>query len=248
MGARWGETLSRGLDAVVTRTGSRSAGVAIWLAGTLLILLVIVSTVGVLLVGGDGGRATVLDRAVLDHLVGRRTPTLSVIWNTITVAGDTSLLVPLALTGGILWRLRRGDWFLLHLLGGAYLGAVVLFQAAKRIVGRARPDGDVAYNREVGLAFPSGHTTDAAAVYTAVALVVLLFVTVWALRVAVISVSAAVVVLVATSRLYLAAHWVTDVLAGVLLGSAWAGMLWLTLTARVGPYRRYGPHITTDRA
>lgn len=239
--ARTARTATQGaIEAVHDRIDRTGAAWTAWYTGLLLLLLAATTLAGVALlqlVTDDG--ATPLDRGVLDFFHLGRTPLLSSAWNVITVLGASSFLVPLALVGGLAWRWRRGDWFVLSVLGGAYLGAAVLFNTAKRIVARARPAAEVAFNEETGHAFPSGHTTDAAAVYTALGLLLVVLVAGWTLRVVLGSLTAALVILIAMSRLYLGAHWVTDVVAGGLLGTVWAGLLWLSLTARAGPYHHY---------
>ena len=200
-------------------------------------LLLLALAVGSLLVAVTPGDGTSLDVAVLDAFHRGRTPLRSTFWSIVTDAGDTVVLVPAAVAIGLAWRWRRHDWCALQLLGGAYVGAVLLHTIAKPVVGRQRPGADLAFTPETGLAFPSGHATQASAFWVALALLVLSVVVGRAARLLVVAVTAAVVVLVAVSRLYLGAHWITDVVAGTVLGTAWAGALWwsMTLTERADP-------------
>ena len=111
--------------------------------------------------------------------------------------------------------LRRRHW--LHL--GAFVLAVVTSEALigllKQLVDRPRPLGTLIATS--GASFPSGHAV--AAAVTAVGLVIVLVPAghsrwVWE-RHAVLYAS-----LMALSRTYLGAHWLSDVVAGGLLGSA----------------------------
>ncbi|MBW3620393.1 MAG: phosphatase PAP2 family protein [Actinobacteria bacterium] len=208
----------------------RAARVVASFTGLLLLAL----AVGSLLVALTPGDGTRLDLAVLDAFHRGRTPLRSALWSVVTDAGDAVFLVPAAAAVGLAWRWRRDDWLGLQLLGGAYLGAALLHGIAKPLVGRERPGADVAFTPETGLAFPSGHAAQASAFWVALALLALTVVVGRAARVLVVVLTAAVVVLVAVSRLYLGAHWLTDVVAGTVLGAAWAGALWwsLTLTER----------------
>lgn len=202
---------------------------------TFAVLLAVTLAVGTLLVALTPGDGTALDVAVLDVFHRGRTPLRSRIWSVVTDTGDTLFIVPAAIVIGLAWRWRRGDWLALQLLGGAYLGAMLLYSVAKIAVGRERPGADVAFTPESGLAFPSGHASQGSAFWAALALLALTVVRGTPARVAVAAVSATMAVLVAVSRLYLGAHWVTDVVAGTVLGTTWAGALWWSLTPRTGP-------------
>ena len=114
----------RAIEAVHDRIGTAGAAWTAWYTGLLLLLLGATSLVGIVLVGlvaTDG--ATPLDRVVLDFFHLGRTPLLSSAWNVITFLGDSSFLVPLALIAGLLWRWRRGDWFVLSVLGMSLMTA-----------------------------------------------------------------------------------------------------------------------------
>ena len=81
--------------------------------------------------------------------------------------------------------------------------------------------------------FPSGHAMMTAILATALAVVV---VRTWPRgdrrRTAALVVLACYTLLVGLTRVYLAAHWVTDVVAGWVLGVVWA-MLWVWFLTRV---------------
>lgn len=73
-----------------------------------------------------------------------------------------------------------------------------------------------------GLDFPSGHSTQAAAAYTAIAVLLAQRVGTRAHRALVYSAAVLCAALVGVSRLYLGVHWFTDVSASWLLGVGWA--------------------------
>jgi undecaprenyl-diphosphatase len=110
-----------------------------------------------------------------------------------------------------------------HLRGAAALAlAVLATQAvvaiAKVVMTRPRPDDDVAVADPSGWSFPSAHSASAVALYVMLALIAT---TLWRrgqIPRLTFVVAGAVVVLVGLSRIYLGAHYPTDVLAGWLTG------------------------------
>lgn len=118
----------------------------------------------------------------------------------------------LALVGLLLLRRRR--WLALVAFGIAESLAPLFSALLKLLVDRARPPDGLVH--PVGASFPSGHATYAGA--TCVALV-LLFTTPGTRRKGWWALASLGIVGMAWSRTYLQVHWLTDVIAGALLGS-----------------------------
>jgi len=99
------------------------------------------------------------------------------------------------------------------------LGEVVLVNAIKGMLDRVRPTFDPAA-ATLGPSFPSGHSATAAALWAAVALVILRRRPPLA-RALVVAVAVGIAVAVATSRVMLGVHWLSDAVAGLAFGWAW---------------------------
>lgn len=111
----------------------------------------------------------------------------------------------------------------------AALGGVASVQLLKMLLQLPRP---VEVYRGVSLyGFPSGHTTMAVVIYGFLALLLSRGRPAFA-RGALFLGAFLISGLIATSRLYLGVHWLSDVLGGFLLGSAWIALLGLLYLER----------------
>jgi len=122
----------------------------------------------------------------------------------------------------LLWRreLRGLAMFVVAVAGGASLNA-----ALKHTFEWPRPDFDGAALGATDFSFPSGHVANATLLYGAVALLVLPRLWGRVARTGVVAAAAAMVLLVAASRLVLGAHYPTDVIAAIAEGVAWLALV-----------------------
>jgi membrane-associated phospholipid phosphatase len=155
-------------------------------------------------------------------------PSLVSVMKVVTLAGNSAFLALLTLgVAAYLLRHRRINEAVL--LCFAALGIEVLNAGLKLLFHRPRPE--IAYVHLDTYSFPSGHAAGASAIY---AVVLYLFARhahrAW--RIALSFAYVAVVATVGFSRLYLEVHFLSDVLAGVSLGAAWASACLFLLETR----------------
>ncbi|MGW1071259.1 phosphatase PAP2 family protein [Streptomyces sp. NPDC002537] len=202
------------------RSVRMGAGVAL---GVLFIALLI-------LVACSWGPLISLDHRVADGLhptaVGHRGWTRFVRWLSGRLWDPWTMRAALAVAA--VWLLRRREWVLVAWIAGVSVLGTALQQGIKAAVGRDRPTWPDPVATASYQAFPSGHALTATV--TCGLLVWLL----WLHRVragvvrAALAVSAVSVVGVGFTRLYLGVHWLSDVVAGWLLGGALvAGSAWV---------------------
>jgi undecaprenyl-diphosphatase len=141
-------------------------------------------------------------------------------WTTLakalSVAGQLGVLIPVCAAAAI-WLFLRRRFAGIVALVLAVAGAKIVSDAVKDLVNRPRPP--IAHLVPVtSSSFPSGHATQTAAIVPVLALVLApAAYRRWALAGAVLFVFA-----VGWSRVYLGVHYPSDVVAGWLLGGAWA--------------------------
>jgi membrane-associated phospholipid phosphatase len=143
----------------------------------------------------------------------------SLAWQIVTVVLALVLLV-------------RRRWRLAAFVVVTIAGSSLLNTAVKATVNRDRPAVDQPFVNEPGASFPSGHS-QAAMVGYGVLLLLLLPALSRAWRRVAVLVAVAMVLGIGFSRVALAAHFVSDVLAGFALGAVWLGLL----TAIFRPWR-----------
>ena len=152
----------------------------------------------------------------------------------VTWLGSSVVLIPLVLVMGGYFVLRSRDWKPLGKLGTSLLGSVLLYDIVKPLVGRARPPArfDLGY-RFSGYAFPSGHATESLAVWGMLALLTAGVIP--RRRYVPFTLAAVIVALVGASRIYLGAHWLSDVLGGYALGGLWLSLVVAAMLVRAKP-------------
>jgi len=163
-----------------------------------------------------------LDRPVLDEMTTWRSPGLDEAVTDFTDLGSTTLMPWIAAVGALLlaWWWRR--WTPVVLMAVATVGSVAMTIIGKQAIGRARPETSLAVPPyESSPSFPSGHTLNAWVIALLVAYLVCLRLGSFWGRLATVTAALAFALAMALSRVYLGHHWLTDVLVGITLGSAW---------------------------
>lgn len=134
---------------------------------------------------------------------------------TLTMLGDGWVLTALVVV--------MVAWLTWHRAYRAAIAAAVSIAAGKIFVpilkfGIQRPRPIELYNGAEGFSFPSGHATMAALVFGVLAVLVSHSMGRWG-RSLVYASCGALVIAIAYSRVYLGAHWLSDVIAGLLFGA-----------------------------
>jgi membrane-associated phospholipid phosphatase len=183
-----------------------------------VIAVVVALTAGLFAAVAEHGvliRIQRLDDAWLRLMISGRAPPLTAIAKVFNLIGLVYVTLPVRIAVAGFLAVRRRWWHL-----AAFTAAVVLSEVLigllKGIYGRARPPGSLVATS--GASFPSGHAV--AASVTVVAAVIAL---VPAGRRAGYTLAAIIFsILMGLSRAYLGAHWLSDAVAVILLGTSCA--------------------------
>lgn len=201
-----------------------------WPAATLLVLFFITATCAVF----KFPFFVNADLAVANWVNTIRTPELTSFMGSITRLGGTIqvITVTAVATLACVVRKRIPEGFFIF-LSVAVISAFTQF--FKLTIAYPRPSHTHVIVPIVGHSFPSGHTAAAFAWIGAVALVVASQITSKPLRNLVYAIAVLLIAIVSVSRVYLGAHWISDVIGALFL----AGALLITFydTYRRGLFR-----------
>jgi undecaprenyl-diphosphatase len=182
------------------------------------LVLLTVAAILTILIARDPRRPAVqgIDDHWQDWMIGSRSPALTRVGRVLSFVGSVWVMVPLriAVFGALAWARR---WLQLAAFATAVVTSELCIGPLKSAIDRPRPLDSLVTTDSA--AFPSGHAI--AASVTAIGLVVVLAPAAskrsrWTVG------AAGFAGLMAMSRTYLGAHWASDVVAGVCIGTGLA--------------------------
>ena len=161
-----------------------------------------------------------LDDAVSHWLRARHAPALTGAMLVVTQVHSLAAIGGWSvLFGAVLARMR--EWYWLLTLGLAVPGGMLVNWILKLAYARARPEWEDPVVHHATFSFPSGHTAASTVFYGVLAAFLVSRVRGARLRAAIVLAAVAAVALVAFSRVYLGAHYLSDVLAAASWSTAW---------------------------
>lgn len=168
-------------------------------------------------------RAGELDQVFSNAVRRGMGPTALLFFSNITHLADTATLTVLGIVGtlALLWLRRR--WLAL-VVAVAMAGNALLNSTLKAVFARARPLHDPTEALVSGFSFPSGHSSGAVVAYGMLAYVLIRCLSpahAARLRLPLVLAATALAFTIGCSRIFIQAHFATDVLAGFASGSAW---------------------------
>jgi undecaprenyl-diphosphatase len=155
-------------------------------------------------------------------------PNIQEVLRDITALGGFTVLTLVTVVATIAFLLHRKARHALVLVA-TVLSAQIGSDVLKELYGRPRPDlvphGVYVYSAS----FPSGHSMLSATVYLTLAMLIASLEPRRGTKILVFATAVLVMTAVGISRVYLAVHWPSDVLAGWCAGAVWALVAWAAL-------------------
>lgn len=128
----------------------------------------------------------------------------------------------LVIAAGVgVWLYRRGHHYWIVALVSSVPGGMLLNVALKHTFERARPHFEQPIVTLSTYSFPSGHTMAATVLYGVLACYFARYATSWFGRILPFVLAALMIATIAFSRMYLGAHYLTDILAALVEGCGW---------------------------
>lgn len=186
------------------------------------------------------------DLRIINLLQIFRTPLFSEVMLFVTHLGGWQIVASGVLAVGLLLLLlkRRHYFFALIISVG---GGEVFVWLAKYVIGRQRPPLVHALAPEASFSFPSGHSFVAVAFYGLLCYFLFREARNRFLKVCSIIAGALIILAIGFSRIYLGAHWPSDVLASYASAAAWLAALITALEIRRKfNHREYGAPYTSS--
>lgn len=156
------------------------------------------------------------DVAILNMFNSLRSPLGDALMVTITLLGDGVVTAAVAISVA-LYLFARKAWRRATGFSIAIGVSAIFVPVLKLMLERSRPME--LYVGADAFSFPSGHATQSAVLYGIIAVLIAHDRSRW-LKATIFSIAAALVIAIGFSRVYLGAHWTSDVLGGWLFGTA----------------------------
>jgi len=162
-----------------------------------------------------------VDALIHEALQTVRTPGGDSVFVAVTELGDVQVVLPV-MVAVLGWLIAHRFWR----TALYWIAAVGVAEALAKVIKLSlhRPRPSTSYPGIEQFSFPSGHATLSVVVYGFLAFLLSIHAS-HKLRVVIVSATVLLVGSVALSRIYLGAHWMSDVLGGLSFGTAWIAVL-----------------------
>lgn len=239
------DSISEVLETLTTKAGSLLGALGIFLVAGVIVAAFLTWVFSELAERVMSGGTQAFDEGILRWMSAHHSKALTSTMLEITTLGTGTVLIMIVCVAALFLTLTKHKYSALLLLV-ATGGGLLLDMVLKLQFNRPRPHVFIWGTQAFGSSFPSGHAMGATITYSTVAyLAARLHRRAWA-RWLTMSVALLVIFLIGVSRMYLGVHYPSDVLAGFIMGLAWAAFCMATLEAIQRFSERRAPQVQKD--
>ena len=195
-------------------------GMGAFLTGSFLVISSEISE----LVGGQKELLGTIDESFTSTLTQFRSPGLTIIAIDLTALGSATILALLTFSA-VLFQLMRKNYFDFSFLMISALGSGGFTYLLKAYFERSRPDQSMRLVNAGGFSYPSGHSLASSAIYLALAIVISRKLKTSKESGILFLLGMGLISIIGLSRIYLGVHYLSDVVAGIMIGIAWTSIL-----------------------
>ena len=188
------------------------------------------------------GKTQAFDDAIMHWMAAHQYPAVEAVMLEITALGTATVVGVLVLVSGMFLWLNSHKHSAI-LLVAATVGGILLDNLLKVGFARPRPQVFEWGDHVVSFSFPSGHAMSSTVVYGTVAYLAARLQGRAQSRMLTLLIAAFVIFSIGFSRVYLGVHYPSDILAGILVGLAWAGFCMAVLEAAQLYAKRNAPQM-----
>lgn len=181
----------------------------------------------------ESSRMHRIDREVHDWARAAEMQSATRFFTILTLIGTPVGIGIIVLAISIVLALRRRWRWVAYLIFTTGVGGLLNLQL-KAYFARARPDLAEALRHASGYSFPSGHAMGSTVCFAALSYLAMRAITNWRERAAAVAFAFSMIVAIASSRIYLGVHWISDIGAGIAAGTIW----FVTTTVAYETFRR----------
>jgi undecaprenyl-diphosphatase len=163
------------------------------------------------------------DQMIISFITDFESPTMTSVMKVFTFIGSTISIIVLSILILFFLYIVLKHRTELILFIAVIIGANILFSSLKLVFHRARPD----LHRLIeigGYSFPSGHATNAFALYGILTFLLWRHISSHSGRIILIFMSTLMILMIGISRIYLGVHYPSDVIAGYFISGFWLTM------------------------
>lgn len=195
----------------------------------LLMCIVFIVIFGYIAIAIENHSIARFDTPLIEMIQGWETTWLTMVMKVVTWIGTVYGVGTIVVIGFIILSFKLRSRQQAFLLLGTVAGSIILNSLLKNVFQRDRPTINIILEAS-GHSYPSGHAMMALALYSTLAFIAWHYVKTTTSRLALILFAILMILLVGMSRIYLGAHYPSDIVGGYVASGLWVTIMFSIYT------------------